>query len=370
MATDASHEMVELHTREVNVFTAFRRGCASHTHRWLYTIGLVIMYVTIGTLFYSSVEETSCTTGTCKWSIVDSIYFCTVTMSTVGYGDFIPSMPGTRAFTVLWIIIGIVFVFSALASGVGSLIHPLNDWGRQLLETWFPQKAVDLNGDGTVDYYVPRHWAVYYFKNMLPLFLIAIVFQTSCAAVFLAFEEWSYDEAIYHCIVTATTVGYGDMSITSDGGKLWAVFHIMVSVSIIGDLIATVDELREERRDLLAKVAQLSRRLDKELLDKCFATAIALRPDRERSGEGLSELEFVISMLLELGIVEMGKVRPFVYKFRELDADGTGWLSEADLDAMLRIEAEERSKTAAQGLLGSGHREKVYPETAKVAGGS
>ena len=33
-------------------------------------------------------------------------------MSTVGYGDISPLTPGLRAFTILWIFVGIIFVFS------------------------------------------------------------------------------------------------------------------------------------------------------------------------------------------------------------------------------------------------------------------
>ena len=33
-----------------------------------------------------------------------------------------------------------------------------------------------------------------------------------------------------------------------------------------------------------------------------------MRPDLERDGQGLTELEFVLAMLIELEIVEWGKV--------------------------------------------------------------
>ena len=87
----------------------------------------------------------------CKWTFTDSVYFCTVTMSTVGYGDLSPTKPGTKVFTFVWIIIGIVVVFSAIASTIGHLIHPLTKAGRDLIDKVFPRTPVDLNGDGTID---------------------------------------------------------------------------------------------------------------------------------------------------------------------------------------------------------------------------
>jgi len=333
----------------INVFVAFRNGFGfrgNQLRALSISTMLSVAYVGIGTAVYHFVETKDCEDAvgnvvTCRWSVVDAIYFCTVTMSTVGYGDFSPSTPGTKVFTIIWILVGIMFVFSAVATTVGQLIHPLGNKGRQLLENLFPQIPVDLNGDGVVDFMKPRHWTIYYSKNLLPLLLIVIAAQLACAGVFLAFEDWSYGDAVYHCLVTATTVGYGDMSISTDGGKLWATFHIIISVSLLGDLIATLDELRDERRALLAKVAQLTRKLDSQLLADLMQTAIDLRPNLIRDGEGVTELEFVLCMLIKLEIVEWGKVRPFIQKFRSFDYDGTGRLGQNDLDMMARGEARK-----------------------------
>ena len=300
----------------------------------------------------------------CKWTFTDSVYFCTVTMSTVGYGDLSPTKPGTKVFTFVWIIIGIVVVFSAIASTIGHLIHPLTKAGRDLTDQVFPRTPVDLNGDGTIDYYAPRAAWIYYLKNLAPLFLLVIIMQLSCAGVFLAFEEWSYGDAVWHCLVTATTVGYGDMSIATDGGKWWATLHIIISVSLLGDLISTVEELRGERKELLAKVGQLNRKLDKPLLDGLMKCAVDLRPELTRDGQGLTELEFVLAMLIELGVVERGMVTPFLAQFRALDVDGTGRLGQADLDMSVSHPGARKATSNDLGSRSLGSARKV------VGGGS
>ena len=43
-------------------------------------------------------------------------------------------------------------------------------------------------------------------------------------------EGWDFGTAIYHCFVTASTVGYGDVPITSERGMQWATCHIFISV--------------------------------------------------------------------------------------------------------------------------------------------
>jgi hypothetical protein len=46
------------------------------------------------------------------WGLLDSIYFITVTVSTVGYGDFYPTNDASRMFTIFYIIVGVAFIFS------------------------------------------------------------------------------------------------------------------------------------------------------------------------------------------------------------------------------------------------------------------
>ena len=68
------------------------------------------------------------------------------------------------------------------------------------------------------------------------------------------------DDALYHCFITATTVGYGDMSIVNEEGRQWATLHIAISVSLLGAIIGKVDSLRSERELELKKWRQLHRK--------------------------------------------------------------------------------------------------------------
>jgi hypothetical protein len=41
------------------------------------------------------------------WSFLDSLYFCVVTLATIGYGDLTPTTPEAKLFTVFYVINGI-----------------------------------------------------------------------------------------------------------------------------------------------------------------------------------------------------------------------------------------------------------------------
>ena len=54
--------------------------------------------IAVGTVVYMIVEG---------WSLLDSVYFCVVTLATVGFGDIHPVTPLGKAFTILYILSGL-----------------------------------------------------------------------------------------------------------------------------------------------------------------------------------------------------------------------------------------------------------------------
>jgi voltage-gated potassium channel len=60
-----------------------------------------------GTIFYWRVED---------WTVVESLYFSVVTLTTVGFGDFAPTTAGAQIFTIFYILTGIGVFVALLAS--------------------------------------------------------------------------------------------------------------------------------------------------------------------------------------------------------------------------------------------------------------
>jgi hypothetical protein len=82
---------------------------------------LVISLLIVGTAFYSIVEG---------WSLTDSVYFCAMTLATVGFGDLAPETTTAKLFTVVYVLVGIgllVAFFSALAARTLALQSELRD---------------------------------------------------------------------------------------------------------------------------------------------------------------------------------------------------------------------------------------------------
>ena len=69
---------------------------------------LVISLLIVGTVFYTLVEG---------WSVVDAVYFSSMSLATVGYGDVVPTTDAGKIFTVVYVLAGIgilVSFFTAL----------------------------------------------------------------------------------------------------------------------------------------------------------------------------------------------------------------------------------------------------------------
>ena len=60
-----------------------------------------------GTIFYWRFED---------WTIIESLYFSVVTLTTVGFGDFTPTSAGTQIFTVIYILTGLGILVALLSS--------------------------------------------------------------------------------------------------------------------------------------------------------------------------------------------------------------------------------------------------------------
>ena len=60
----------------------------------LFLYGLLLA---IGTVFYSRVEG---------WRVLDAMYFCVVTLATVGFGDLAPRTSLGKVFTIMYVMFG------------------------------------------------------------------------------------------------------------------------------------------------------------------------------------------------------------------------------------------------------------------------
>jgi voltage-gated potassium channel len=107
--------------------------------------------------------------------------------------------------------------------------------------------------------------------------LIGVVFYVNV-------EHWSLINAIYFCVVTLGTVGYGDITPTSDAGKLFTVVYIIVGLSVIGGFFATLGRLIDPQRLLSLRITPPDLAKERERLEHLRHLGEANEPPPDDGG--------------------------------------------------------------------------------------
>lgn len=79
---------------------------------------LIIAILLSGTIFYTKVEGLS---------IIDSLYFCFVTLSTIGHPNYVPQTDFGKIFTMVYILAGIGLFFALIVRIGRGIINSRKD---------------------------------------------------------------------------------------------------------------------------------------------------------------------------------------------------------------------------------------------------
>lgn len=70
-------------------------------------------------------------------------------------------------------------------------------------------------------------------KTYRILSVAAAVLIATGTVVYHAVEDWSWVDSAYFSVVAVTTVGFGDLSPSTDASKLFTIFYILSGIAII-----------------------------------------------------------------------------------------------------------------------------------------
>jgi len=96
-------------------------------HKWTHGLALAVLFLGIGTVTYRFLEG---------WRWSDSFYFSTMTLTTVGYGDLVPSSLPSKLFTSFYAIFGIGVMLYVLSSGLGQYLYEREGPVSRILAYW------------------------------------------------------------------------------------------------------------------------------------------------------------------------------------------------------------------------------------------
>lgn len=271
---------------------------------------LLFLYLLVGVVvFYLVMDQI---TGKRTNRVLDALYFCIVTMTSVGYGDLVPNSDTTK-------LLASAFVFSGMAI-IALFVSKAADYLVEKQEVLF-FKALHMDmksNEAKMLRQIETNKTKYKFYTAALLLVTTIVVGT----LFLwKVEKLSLVDSFYCVCATITTLGYGDKSFSSKLGRTFAVFWIITSTMILALFFMYLAEIYTERRQKMLAKWVLTRRMTTMDLE-----AADLDSDRK-----VGAAEFVVYKLKELGKINQEDISSFLEEFNKLDVDQSGTLSAYDL---------------------------------------
>lgn len=331
----------------------------AHNNLWMGFALFTILNHFIGGIFTMHILE--------GWPLADCAYFAVVVTTTVGYGDMAPEKRITKLYMCYFVFAAVSLISTCLAYTVGLLI----DKQEELLLRGLVGESDDDDAEVGVSYggssasqgaadrattapalpnrpilapladqlrmvpYVGR-WTDFSFLEDLDwltdykqvvatgcIFLVVVAFGVW---VFMRFEGLDFCDALYVTVISATTVGFGDIDPTRRSTKSIMTVWLIVSTLTLAKLITDQSD---------AYVRSRQRNMTRRLLSAQMDISSLMRMDTD--GDGLvDKAEFLQTMLVSTGKCTKNDLDECLNRFAELDVDGSGLIDSSDIKAGLR----------------------------------
>lgn len=213
--------------------------------------GLMIHTVMLGAWLIIGAGVFSRLIGPMPYSL--SVYFCSITILTIGLGDVVPQTNVSRALSLAFTFFGVLelgLVIAWLRQFVFSNIGPTLFWhrlerARQRLIKSLDEKGIVLDGRESFEAITRLRIQCEFQQRIFSLIstlLSYVMFWLMGALVFCRTEKWTYFEATYFCFLCLLTTGYGDFAPKSSLGRSFFVIWALAAIPMMTLLISSVGD--------------------------------------------------------------------------------------------------------------------------------
>ena len=248
---------------------------------------VVILFLCFSTLAFMRIED---------MSRRDAFYFCCTLLTTVGYGDIAPETVPGKAFTMVYILLGLTLVTTC----IGTIISE----GAQMASAGPPQLPSVRRELGSL------------------AMAVLLVLAVNCIGAYwvVQVDGVSVLDGFYWALITSTSVGLGDIE-TSEATR---TFNTVYMLAAVGSVAYGLGKLVE----VLCNIGKV-RRIERFCARGVTTELIA---EIDVGGDGaVSRLEFASYMLVATGKLNQGDLNEVMALFDQYDLDGSGSIDQDDV---------------------------------------
>ncbi|KAK9689476.1 hypothetical protein RND81_09G061800 [Saponaria officinalis] len=241
-------------------------------------------------------------------AIVDAVYFCIVTMTTVGYGDLVPQSTLSKLLACAFVFSGMALIVLVLSKSADYLVEKQE---VRIMRAFQMRKKIRANE-------IMNETETKKVKHKCVVTSIILLILVVTGIIFLMFvEKLDFIDAFYCVCVTVTSLGYGDHSFSTKRGRVFAVIWILTSTICLAQFFLYIAELNTERRQNALVKRVLTQRV----------TVVDLEgADIDKDGV-VNAAEFILYKLKEMRKIRQEDIALLMREFEELDVNQSGALS-------------------------------------------
>ncbi|KAL6443543.1 hypothetical protein ACFW04_001598 [Cataglyphis niger] len=167
-----------------------------------------------------------------RWSILQAVFFASTVLTTIGYGNVVPSTNWGRIFCIFFALIGIPLTLIVIAD-LGKLFAE----GVVYIALKLKLKLLFRAKLSCVPTNVTGRRSLGACAAIILLFL----YLACGAGMFMLWEDdWNFFDGFYFCFVTMTTIGFGDLVPKKPKYTLLCTLYILVGLALTGTIIELV----------------------------------------------------------------------------------------------------------------------------------
>ncbi|CAA7055224.1 unnamed protein product [Microthlaspi erraticum] len=272
------------------------------------SVAMLIVYLSLGVLIYW-LNRDGYALKNQTHPVVDGLYFCIVTMCTIGYGDITPDSVTTKLLSILFVLGWFVLMNTFLSSGILTYFLDLQE------------SYIYRNSRSSYIFDVRKGRMKTRVKVALALGVV--ILSLGLGVLIMHFvERIGWLDSFYYSFMSVTTIGYGGREAfkTLTGRLLAAIWMLLSTFSLVGAVLYLAEARKEKT----------SRKMAKRVLSENMSVAQFFAADIDRSG-CVSKEDFVIYKLKEMGRITSEDIRPILNQFDKLDPSNSGRIAPLDL---------------------------------------